>query len=185
MSRATKPFYVSNIRLFDEYLKWYASIEEAKSQGKEEPEIPRFIAESIMKICNRLSYAPNFINYSYREEFVGDAIENVIKTAKNFNPERSSNPFSFITTIAYNAFLRRIAIEKKQSYVKSEIIKELPLEDLLDVQDHDDDCMVHNQMLDFLRENSFLDNDYTPKRKKRKTVALHEETLFPIEVDIE
>lgn len=44
--------------------------------------------------------------------------------AHNFNPDKSSNPFSYFTQIIYYAFLRRIEKEKKQSYVKFKIMEE-------------------------------------------------------------
>lgn len=170
-----KPHYVSNKDLYEAYCEWHKSIIRSQKEEKPEPPIPNYIAESILKICTRLSYRPNFINYSYREEMIGDALENCIKTAKNFNPAKSTNPFSFITTIAYNAFLRRIEMEKKQAYVKGRLIEELPMEELMDIQDHDEDTMQrHNQFIDFLRENSYIPSGTEP-HKKRKKKQLHEE----------
>jgi DNA-directed RNA polymerase specialized sigma24 family protein len=169
-----KPFYVSNPDLYKAYCDWHIGILEAKKQEEEIPEMPRYIAESIMKICTRLSYRPNFINYSYKEEMIGDAIENCIRTAKNFNPEKSTNPFSFITTIAWNAFLRRIQSEQKQSHIKAKMIEELPMDELMDVQEHDEETLsYHNQFIEFLRENSYTHSPDQPKRKKKK--QLHEE----------
>ena len=37
------------------------------------------LAEMVSKIAHKLSYAPNFINYSYREEMVGDGIIRMFK----------------------------------------------------------------------------------------------------------
>lgn len=72
------------------------------------------VAESISKIANRLAFAPNFINYTYREEMVGDATVRMMEalTAQKFDPERG-NPFSYFTRIAFNAFCYRIKKEKK------------------------------------------------------------------------
>ncbi len=41
------------------------------------------LAIDISKIANRLSFAPNFINYSYKEEMVGDAIEKMFRALRN------------------------------------------------------------------------------------------------------
>ncbi len=175
ISPKLKPNYVCNADLYQAYVDWNKEILEARESGKEDPRIPNYIAESILKICHRLSFRPNFINYSYREDMVGDALENCIKTAKNFNPAKSINPFSFITTIAFNAFLRRIETEKKQSYVKGKMIEDMPLDELMDVQDHDDDIIsYHNQFIEFLRENNYT-NNLIPDKKHRKSVQLHEE----------
>jgi DNA-directed RNA polymerase specialized sigma24 family protein len=175
VSPKLKPNYVCNADLYQAYVDWNKEILEARESGKEDPQIPNYIAESILKICHRLSFRPNFINYSYREDMVGDALENCIKTAKNFNPAKSINPFSFVTTIAFNAFLRRIETEKKQSYVKGKMIEDMPLDELMDVQDHDDDIIsYHNQFIEFLRENNYT-NNLIPDKKHRKSVQLHEE----------
>jgi hypothetical protein len=72
------------------------------------------VADSIYKIANRLAYASNFINYTYREDMIGDAVVRMIEalTAKKFDPLRG-NPFSYFTKIAFNAFCNRIKKEKK------------------------------------------------------------------------
>lgn len=69
------------------------------------------------KIAQRLAYKPNFINYTYREDMVGDAIIKMISALKHkkFNPVKAKgNPFSYFTKIAINAFKNRIKKEKKQ-----------------------------------------------------------------------
>ena len=73
------------------------------------------LAESVYKIAVGLSYSPNFINYSYKDEMIGDAVVKMVAAVKNkkFNLESSSNPFSYFTTIAYHAFINRIKKEKK------------------------------------------------------------------------
>jgi len=167
----SKPYYVSNIELFKQYTIWYEQIAAAEAEGKEAPEMPRYVAEAIQKICTKLAFRPNFINYSYREEMIGDAIENNIKSAKNFKLDRSSNPFSFITTIAWHAFLRRIEVEKKQTYIKSKIIEEMPIEELIGMQDHDEDTMVqHSQFLEYMRENSYIAGAHIQERKQSVTL---------------
>ena len=45
---------------------------------------------------NGLSYKPNFINYTYRQEMISDGIENCLQYIHNFNPEKSNNPFDHI-----------------------------------------------------------------------------------------
>jgi DNA-directed RNA polymerase specialized sigma24 family protein len=72
------------------------------------------LAEMISKISNKLSYANNFINYSYREEMVGDGIIRMMKAliAKKYNHVKGTNPFSYFTRIAFNAFRNRIKKEK-------------------------------------------------------------------------
>jgi DNA-directed RNA polymerase specialized sigma24 family protein len=73
------------------------------------------LAESINKIAIGLSYAPNFINYSYKDEMVGDAILKMFSALKfrKFNVDTGNSPFSYFTTIAFHAFINRIKKEKR------------------------------------------------------------------------
>jgi len=73
------------------------------------------LGECINKIANGLSFAGNFINYSYKEEMVGDAIVKMFSALKNkkFRLDSGFSPFSYFTTIAFHAFINRIKKEKK------------------------------------------------------------------------
>ncbi|NDG29128.1 hypothetical protein EB118_03385 [bacterium] len=73
------------------------------------------LGDSINKIATGLSYAPNFINYSYKEEMIGDAIVKMVSALKNkkFKLDSGFSPFSYFTTIAFHAFINRIKKEKK------------------------------------------------------------------------
>lgn len=110
--------YVDNKRLYTEMIKYIREYNEAVEQGKETPPATRYIGECIWLIANRLSTNRNFIGYTYRDEMIGDAIENCLRYLHNFNPEKSKNPFAYFTQIMYYAFLRRIDKEKKQTYIK-------------------------------------------------------------------
>ena len=85
-------------------------------------EIGNKLGESIFKIATGLSYAPNFINYSYKDDMIGDAIVKMFSAlqSKKFNLETGNNPFSYFTTIAFHAFINRIKKEKKQRQVVSD-----------------------------------------------------------------
>lgn len=73
------------------------------------------LGESINKIASGLSYATNFINYSYKEDMIGDAIVKMFSALKNksFRLDSGFSPFSYFTTIAFHAFINRIKKEKK------------------------------------------------------------------------
>ena len=76
------------------------------------------LATMVSNIANKLSYAPNFINYTFREEMVGDGIIRMFKalTSKKYDHKKgataSAGPFSYFTRIAFNAFRNRIKKEK-------------------------------------------------------------------------
>ena len=117
MARKKGVHYVDNKKFLQALVEWK---EKCK---KEDLPVTNYIGECFLKIATHLSYRPNFINYTYREEMISDGIENCLQYVNNFNPEKSSNPFAYFTLIIYYAFLRRIAKEKKQSHVKNKMIE--------------------------------------------------------------
>lgn len=115
--------YIDNSKFFEAMVGWKILVVEAQECDDSRPPITDYIGECFLKIAEHLSYRPNFINYPYREEMVGDGIENCLMYAHNFNPEKSKNPFSYFTQIIYYAFLRRIEKEKKQNYIKYKLLE--------------------------------------------------------------
>lgn len=111
--------YVSNPDLLKSFKDWYAALEVAEKSGNPEPPMPNKIGLAFLQIANNLAKKSNWIsNTKWKEEMVGDAVENCIRYARNFNPNITSNPFAYFTQISYYAFLRRIKVEKKEDYIK-------------------------------------------------------------------
>ena len=65
-----KPHYVNNKEFLQAMVEWKARCREAEEQGKPQPPITNYIGECFLKIANHLSYRPNFINYTYRDEMI-------------------------------------------------------------------------------------------------------------------
>ena len=114
-----KPHYVDNKKFLQAMIDW----RETWPDEDNIPPVTNYIGECFLKIATHLSYRPNFINYTYRDEMISDGIENCLQYVKKFNPEKSKNPFAYFTQIIYYAFLRRIQKEKKQSHVKNKMIE--------------------------------------------------------------
>lgn len=98
--------------------EYYVNPKEFYSQIKtyyETDDLCDTLAESVHKIAIGLSYAANFINYTYKDEMVGDAVVKMFTALKHkkFNIKTHTNPFSYFTTIAYHAFINRIKKEKR------------------------------------------------------------------------
>ena len=123
MAKKKSIHYVDNKVFLQAMIDWRDKCDIAESAGKQSPPVTNYIGECFLKIATHLSYRPNFINYTYRDEMISDGIENCLQYVKNFNPEKSKNPFAYFTQIIYYAFLRRIAKEKKQSHVKNKMIE--------------------------------------------------------------
>ena len=122
-TKKTPIHYVNNKEFLAAIVERQEKIKEMEASGDEPPRITNYLGECILKIANHLSYRPNFINYTYREEMISDGIENCLQYIDKFNPEKSNNPFAYFTQIIYYAFLRRIAKEKKQTHVKNKMIE--------------------------------------------------------------
>jgi DNA-directed RNA polymerase specialized sigma24 family protein len=106
-----KPHYVNAKEFEDALTKYY-----------EDDKISNYLGESIQRIANGLSYAPNFINYSFKEDMVGDAVLKMYQAIlhKKFKLNQGFSPFGYFTTIAYHAFICRIKKEKKHHEVIEE-----------------------------------------------------------------
>ena len=109
-----KPHYVDNKKFLEAMIEYRDRCEKAKSRNRKKPEVTNYIGECFLKIANHLSYRPNFINYTFRDDMISDGIENCLQYMDNFNPDKSKNPFAYFTQIIYYAFIRRIQKEKKQ-----------------------------------------------------------------------
>ena len=166
-----KQHYVDNKLFFAEMEKWKSEIDESDEVDDLPPMVTEYMGECFYKIATHLSYRPNFINYTYREEMIGDGIENCIRYAKNFNPEKSKNPFAYFTQIIYYAFIRRITKEKKQPSIKQKIIDNTSTK-TYDIMEGDDD-VYSNTYMEFLRDNLEEKDIPKPKRKKSKKGIEH------------
>ena len=169
--KSKKPHYVNNKEFLQAMIEWNDRCKIAKEKGETQPPITNYIGECFLKIANHLSYRPNFINYTYREEMISDGIENCLQYVHNFNPEKSDNPFAYFTQIIYYAFLRRIQKEKKQSHVKNKIIENMNV-DMFLIQEQEG-TVTNNPYTDYLQKNYLPDEDvYKPKKKKDKPKGL-------------
>ena len=133
--KTKKPHYVNNKEFLQAMIEWNDRCKQAKEEGKQQPPITNYIGECFLKIANHLSYRPNFINYTYREEMISDGIENCLQYVHNFNPDKSDNPFAYFTQIIHYAFLRRIQKEKKQLEIKTKIIEKSGFDEVMTVDD--------------------------------------------------
>ena len=165
MAKKKGVHYVDNKMFLQAMKDWKEQCKEAEEMGEEIPRITNYIGECFLKIANGLSYKPNFINYTYRQEMISDGIENCLQYIHNFNPEKSNNPFAYFTQIIYYAFIRRIQKEKKQAQVKHRMIEKQeyipyvtnPMDDTVyQVSGFDVNVMVPDEAV------------YKPKKKENK-----------------
>ena len=168
MSKKKQAHYVDNAKFLQAMKDWKDACKDAEEMGEEVPPVTNYIGECFLKIANGLSYRPNFINYTFRDDMISDGIENCLQYMDNFNPEKSDNPFAYFTQIIYYAFIRRIQKEKKQVLVKQKIIENADTESFL-TQLEGDDGQYKNQMVEFLKshQGNIIEEPKTKKQKKK------------------
>ena len=158
--------YINNADFLAAIKEYKKSVKEAEEKGLPKPVIPNYLGECILKIATHLSYKPNFINYTYKDDMILDGIENCINYFDNFDPNKSSNPFAYFTQIIYFAFLRRISKEKKHSYIKNKLIQDMAF-DAFELQEQDEDGHFQNAYLDFMQNNGSFDDSFIAKKKEK------------------
>ena len=166
--------YVNNKEFLAAMVEYKKSVDKAKRDKRKKPRVPDYVGECFLKIANHLSYRPNFINYTFRDDMISDGIENCLQYLNNFNPRKSNNPFAYFTQIIYYAFVRRIQKEKKQSNIKYKMIEQAGIDEF-DTLPGDSNSEYKNQFLEFLRKNKpSTDEQPKPgeikvKKRKRRT----------------
>lgn len=177
--------YINNKEFTEAVSTHVRGVKDDKAAGKEPRMISDYIAICFMKISEGLSHSPNFINYSFREDMVMDAVENCIKAINNFDidkPTRTGkpNPFSYFTQISYYAFLRRIAKEKKQLEIKQKVIDSSNTEMFANFDG--DDANIGTSLIEGMRYNNetfyreenelgkpFDENEVDKKKSKKRS----------------
>ena len=167
-----KEHYVNNKEFLAAMVEYTKNVNRAKRNKQPKPPVTDYIGSCFLKIANHLSYRPNFINYTFRDDMISDGIENCLQYLDNFNPRKSNNPFAYFTQIIYYAFIRRIQKEKKQVTIKNRLITESNYDDM--TLQPGEDREFKNQFTEFLKKNMSVDeqqkiaDDLAKKKKKRK-----------------
>ena len=167
-----KEHYVNNKEFLAAMVEYTKNVNRAKRNKQPKPPVTDYIGSCFLKIANHLSYRPNFINYTFRDDMISDGIENCLQYLDNFNPKKSNNPFAYFTQIIYYAFIRRIQKEKKQVTIKNRLITESNYDDM--TLQPGEDREFKNQFTEFLKKNMSVDeqqkiaDDLAKKKKKRK-----------------
>ena len=187
MKPKEKPHYVSNREFSNAVVEYCTSVREAKSNEEKVPIVTDYIASCFLKIAEGLSHKGNFVRYTYREEMVMDAVENMLKAIENYNIEAATrsgkpNAFAYFTQISWFAFLRRIEKEKKQQNIKMKFIAEADVVQFLS-ESLEDDGYTSQQaspIIDTLRMRmdavKSADHEfkaYAKEEKKRKRRAVN------------
>ena len=180
MNKKENVHYVNNADFSNAVVEYVTSANEAKASNQTVPIVPNYIAECFLRISEGLSHKSNFIRYTYREEMVMDAVENCLKAIHNYDLSTATrtgrpNAFAYFTQIAWYAFLRRIAKEKKQQDIKLSYLSRVNVEDILGSIDEVDlqqtQYVVESlrQRIDRVKETDKAVKEYGKVEKKKRT----------------
>lgn len=127
-----KEYYVKGSELKAQIEKYQKSKrEDAEKRGVPYEEgvgqISQELGEMIIKICERFSRHPRFFGYSFRDEFVADAVARCITHGvdKIDLSLPNCNPFAYFTQISYNQFRQKIKRQKRYNQVKQRLQQEV------------------------------------------------------------
>ena len=180
-----RPHYVNNKDFTQAVVDYCGVVKKARKKGDDDPIVPNYIAESLLRMCEGLSHKSNFVRYTYREEMVMDAVENCLKAIENYdiNAETRTgkpNAFAYFTQIIWYAFLRRIQKEKRQQDIKEKYLSQSGVEAFIANELADDAAtQVATHFIDTLKDRIDKVKAYdteikefakTTKKKKKRAV---------------
>jgi|TARA_B100001094_G_C18161479_1_gene789614 DNA-directed RNA polymerase specialized sigma24 family protein len=170
ISKKKPEHYVNNKEFLLAMTEYKRLVNESVKNNQPKPPVTNYIGECFLKIANHLSYRPNFINYTFRDDMISDGIENCLQYLDNFNPEKSNNPFAYFTQIIYYAFVRRIQKEKKQVVIKQKMIADSNYDDM--TLQPGEDREFKNQFSEFLKANLPKENAEEIEQQKKTNERL-------------
>ena len=93
MTKKKRPVhYVNNKEFLDALVQYKLDCATAKEGGEPRPQIPRYIGECFLQIATRFGFQGNYANYSYKEELISDAVENMSRYILNFDQKNQPTP---------------------------------------------------------------------------------------------
>lgn len=90
-------------------------------EWKETDVMPEGLGEAFLMIATNLSNKNNFIGYTWKDEMIAEAVFTCVKYFGNFDPDKSKNPFAYITRICYNSFVNSIKKQNRHGQMKQDL----------------------------------------------------------------
>lgn len=122
--------YIDNERFHKLILEYH----ERKKQNPKE-RIPEEAGAMLIKMANRLATRYVFNNYTFKEEFISDAILRAIEIFDNYDPVKFDKPFAYFTLVMWRTFLQRIKKEKQERTSREKLVM---VDDIFSLQEGDD-----------------------------------------------
>lgn len=93
-------------------------------ESKAQDQMTDKLAEMLMLMARKYGSRSNWSGYSFRDEMVAEAIENLCSAWRKFDETKSNNPFSYLTTCMYRSFLQVLNTERRVSQIRNNLLIE-------------------------------------------------------------
>lgn len=130
--------FIDNERFHQLILEYH----ERKKQNPKE-RIPEEVGKMIITMAKRLATRYVFNNYTFKEEFINDAILRAVEIFDNYDPVKYDKPFAYFTLVMWRTFLQRIQKEKQERTKREKLVM---VDDIFSLQEGDD-CYVNKDSL--------------------------------------
>lgn len=81
------------------------------------------LAKMYLTLCARYANRGNVRGYTYNDEMQASAALQLVQVGLQFDESLSDNPFSYLTTVVTNTYLRVMNIEKKMQSIRDDILE--------------------------------------------------------------
>ncbi len=165
-SKKEDKYYVDKKEFYKQMYDW-------KKEWKKDKGTPltNAIGKNILNIVKNFSHKKNFINYTYRDKMVTEALFTACRYAHTWDENHpSKNAFSYFTRIAWTSFVKEIKSEHKQSEMKKKLFDDAETGIFYDVHKnnkHDMDNIIFNPEK---KELKFQPITVTTKDGKKRTL---------------
>ena len=90
MAKKPAQHYVDNAKFFKDLKAYRVACMAADKKKRDRPRMSEYLGECFLKIATHLSYKPNFVNYTFRDDMISDGIENCLVYVHNFDFNKST-----------------------------------------------------------------------------------------------
>ena len=127
--------YLNNARLLEHIALSKVAWEKAKKKCKNPDKMPSAaqcmtepMIKMIMMLVERYSQRANWRGYTYIDDMKSEAMLSLLNGSLKFNPEKSKNPFGYMTQIVTHSFLTTLDKEKKVRRIRDDILEQYGLD---------------------------------------------------------
>lgn len=169
----TRKHYVSNKEFTLAIIAYRAECEQRESIGQEVNPIPDSIARQFIAIATKLGSRYNFVNYTFKDEMVSNAIYACCLKIRKFDPEVSANAFAYFTNVCWRAMVDVINYEEEMSYIKAKAFQSIDFSDALDIDDLSDfeeHSGTANSFIPYFDTDAFEKKQQDAKNRQKKSV---------------